>query len=571
MNTAEHIICPLCDEPVEKLLYRFHVESEREVFNRIRQQHPGWIDTNGACGRCVDYYHTSILPEQRILPEIGPYFPVKSAGDYTILPTGLRLNTDPQYTGKGITICFIDSGFSFHPDLTQYHNRIKACINITAGEGETLHPEFFKAAAGNAESADNATWHGTMTSVVCAGDGWLSNGLYKGIASNAELVLLKVQNAAGKITNEAIISALQWVEDNHLLYGIRIVNMSLGGDAEHPANCNSINKHIEKLEAQGIVIVAAAGNDEHGLIQPPASSPHVITAGGTDDNNELGTQTSKLYHSSFGKTADGYLKPELLAHAIWIAAPILPGSFEEKESNILHELLTLPDDALLLALPVKGGLTKLDNTIFHSGDAGLIRQHIVQRISAAKYISPSYMHVDGTSFAAPIIAAIIAQMLEANPALTPKNVRHILFSTAERLTGFPAERQGFGLVQARKALLKVLKHPSFTTNYTSPFINHRQQCVDFYLQHDSAEQVALAGSFNNWDPNVLLLQPKENGVWKISIPLPVAGRYQYKFYINDAIWVEDTVNPYREPDGFNGLNSILTVPSNLSATPCCLK
>ena len=39
-----------------------------------------------------------------------------------------------------------------------------------------------------------ASWHGTMTSVVCAGDAELSNGLYKGIASDAELVLIKVQN-----------------------------------------------------------------------------------------------------------------------------------------------------------------------------------------------------------------------------------------------------------------------------------------------------------------------------------------------------------------------------------------
>ena len=69
-----------------------------------------------------------------------------------------------------------------------------------------------------------------MTTVVCAGDGLLSKGLYKGIASDAELVLIKVQNEEGKITTDNIVKALQWVLENHELYNIRIVNMSFGDD-----------------------------------------------------------------------------------------------------------------------------------------------------------------------------------------------------------------------------------------------------------------------------------------------------------------------------------------------------
>ena len=73
------------------------------------------------CSRCVDYYHTAIIREQRILPQIGPHFPVKSADDFIILPTPLRVDAHPRYTGKGITICFIDSGFYPHPDLVVKH------------------------------------------------------------------------------------------------------------------------------------------------------------------------------------------------------------------------------------------------------------------------------------------------------------------------------------------------------------------------------------------------------------------------------------------------------------------
>jgi hypothetical protein len=37
------------------------------------------------------------------------------------------------------------------------------------------------------------------------------------------------------------------------------------------------------------------------------------------------------------------------------------------------------------------------------------------------------------------------------------------------------------------------------------------------------------------------------------------GKYQYKFLLDHKHWMEDVDNPYREPDGFNGFNSILIV------------
>lgn len=97
--------------------------SERQVIEKIREQNPGWSEHDGVCSRCVDYYHTELVMQQRILPEIGPHFPIRSADDFVILPTGLRLDTDQRFTGKGVTICFIDSGFHPRPDLTAHRNR----------------------------------------------------------------------------------------------------------------------------------------------------------------------------------------------------------------------------------------------------------------------------------------------------------------------------------------------------------------------------------------------------------------------------------------------------------------
>ena len=541
-------ICPLCNDKVDRLLYRFHLDNERQVIERIKNGHPLWTENDGACSRCVDYYQTEIVIQQRMLPEIGPYFPVKSADDFIILPSGLRLDTDPRYTGKGITICFIDSGFYLHPDIVSFRNRVKKVMDITKPDRE---PEFFRL-------PHNESWHGTMTSVVCAGDGYLSKGLYKGIACDAELVLLKVQDDTGQLHTQYIIDALQWVIDNYKEYGIRIVNISLGADRVTSYKESKIDQLAELLIKNGVTVIAASGNDEQDLIKTPADSPNVITVGGIDDENNL-EKESKLYHSTFGQTTDGFTKPELVAHAIWIAAPVLPGTKEKKEAEILYSFLQTNDDELKSELLLNSSHTRLDERVYGSNDVTFIRQCIEQRIQTAKYISPAYMHVDGTSFAAPLVTAVVAQLLEANSTLTPLMVRQILLSTAKRIDGVAAERQGFGVIRPRKAILKTLKREIIMKPYPSPEVNARQNTISFYVQNECASQVSLAGTFNHWAQDVLLMEPGKNGIWKIEIPMLPAGRYHYKFFVDDKMWMEDIDNPYREPDGFNGFNSILVI------------
>lgn len=553
LMNATRVICPLCNDAVDKLLYRFHIESERKVIGLIKEQNPEWTETDGICSRCVDYYHTEVVMQQRVLPEIGPHFPVKNVDDFIILPTGLRLDADPQFTGKGVTICFIDSGFSPHPDLVACKNRIKRIADLSSGKAVV------QSFTSDVPVTDNSAWHGSMTAVVCAGDGYLSNGLYKGIASDAELVLLKVQNQEGRITTEAISKAMKWVLRNHRKYGIRIVNMSLGDDEAVAWQQSEIDQLAEQLIDAGIMVVAAVGNDVNGKIKPPANSPRVIAVGGIDDQNNLDKNSAQLYHSAYGQTTDGLMKPELLAPAIWIAAPILPGTGSEKEAGILYQLLQCSDEQLKDQLQENHTHTGLDESVLKYDNPAFIRKAIVQRVQTCKFISPFYMHVDGTSFAAPIVSSVIAQMLEANPQLTPASIREILFSTAKRIEGLPAVRQGFGQVRPRKSVFTILKKEVIMKTHTSPYINRRKKSIEFYVQHDCASQISLAGSFNHWAQDVLLMQPGKNGVWKIEIPMLSAGKYTYKFFVDDRMWLEDVDNPYREPDGFSGFNSILVI------------
>ena len=96
-------------------------------------------------------------------------------------------------------------------------------------------------------------------------------------------------------------------------------------------------------------------------------------------------------------------------------------------------------------------------------------------------------------------------------------------------------------------------------NLTSPHINKHKKTIEFHVQNEQASQVCLSGSFNHWAQDVLLLKPDKKGLWKIEIPMLPKGKYHYKFFVDDKMWMEDIDNPYREPDGFTGFYSILTV------------
>jgi serine protease AprX len=548
MNTSAKIVCPLCSDEVDKFLYRFHIDNERNVINTIKKQNPTWAIADGACSRCVDYYQVAILLEQKQIPEIGPQFPVRTADDFVVIPTPIRLNADPKFTGKGVTICFIDSGFYPHDDLVANGNRIKVLVDITTGS-RISH---------RGENMDDSMWHGTMTTVVCAGNGFASQGLYKGIASNADLVLLKVQDSNGKITGTNIEKALEWVLENHRQYNIRIVNLSVGDDVICSYKESKIDQLAEGLINSGISVVAAAGNDESAPIKPPANALNVITVGGVDDENQLDGNNTKAYHSAYGKTIDDLMKPELVAHAIWLAAPVLPGR-KQAEARILHQLLNVGDNELRQILADNLLDTSLDPELLKCNDLRCIRESTISRIMHSKFISADYMHVDGTSFAAPIVCGVIAQLLEANPLLTPAEIREILFSTAKRLETVEAVRQGYGIIQPRMAVLKVLTRLTGTRQYASPHIDVDNKTIAFYIRRECAQAISLAGTFNNWSNDSLPMEAGYNGQWQIEIPMLPAGRYSYKYLIDDQVWVEDAENPLREFDGFNGFNSILNI------------
>jgi serine protease AprX len=177
----------------------------------------------------------------------------------------------------------------------------------------------------------------------------------------------------------------------------------------------------------------------------------VITVGGLDDKNNLEFDDNDLYRSSYGPTVDGLQKPEIIAPGIWVAAPILPGTPTSEQAILLSKLEHAREDELSDIIRQHPGVDEdLDQAV--SLAPYLIRHIVWIKVRDNNVISGSYKHVDGTSFAAPIVASIAAQMIEAVPDLKPHEVKLALIKTAVRLPKAPVDRQGWGMVHPRAAI-----------------------------------------------------------------------------------------------------------------------
>jgi serine protease AprX len=464
-----------------------------------------------------------------------------------LIPAYRHLEASPQYSGQGVTLAFLDSGFYPHPDLTQLDNRILCHVDATSAEA--IENTRFN-------QPHITSWHGLMTSSVAAGNGFMSEGLYRGIAYQASLVLVKTGHLSGRGIREADITrALKWVVANQQRYNIRIVNISLGGDIPANGKLSELDRLVERAVAQGMVVVAAAGNDGIERLVSPASAPAAITVGGLDHRNSLDRRLWRMYPSNYGRLANKKTKPEIIAPAAWLAAPMLPRTRVHNEGMFLWQLnKTLERVQQSREGPQAG----------HDGGAPTqmeaLRRKVRLRMIDQKYIHPHYQHVDGTSMAAPLVSAIVALMLEANPGLAPAQVKQILMDTATPLEGIPPLMAGAGLVNAGRAVAAARRAGRGVLN-TLPFSPHTQKDRIHFFYFDPVNRlsrVALIGSFNGWDPAGYELQSSSPGLWQLAIPRLPKGTYRYKFLVGER-WVHDPENPNRVEDGYGGFSSILEV------------
>ncbi|HEX8218214.1 MAG TPA: S8 family serine peptidase [Chloroflexia bacterium] len=527
-------LCALCGTPSAATDLAEASWLPPAAIEMLQQRHPGWELAHGACPACVQRAMLEVLLEHgagKLDEEAlagGPLPPVVARG---VLPTHLRLHVDARYQGRGVTLALVDSGFYPHPELTLPNNRIRAWVNATTDPVSALFfdpddcPEW-----PGWNSASPSQWHGTMTSGVAAGNGCLSHGLYRGLAPEASVVLVQARGKDGCISNETITRALRWLEEHGPELGVRIVSLSVAGEPCDWLAGNPVDEAIAALVKQGVTVVTAAGNSGVRELVPPATAPDALTIGGIDDHNNFDPEDVELWHSNYGETVTGRTKPELVAPSIWVVAPVLPGSQVAEEAQELF------------------------------GGRHLHEPETEARIAELKLITPHYQHVDGTSFAAPIVASVVACLLEANPDLTPRQIRDILTSTAQPLEGVSQERQGAGALNPTRALAAAARvEGAPMSGYPiSPHVS--PYGVTFYLYDHHTNSVQVQGSWDDWaSPGVEAEQVLPN-IWRAHIDNLQPGRYTYRFLLGGVYWLDDPDNPNKTPNTFGGFDSVLEVP-----------
>ncbi|MCL6613841.1 MAG: S8 family peptidase, partial [Firmicutes bacterium] len=240
------------------------------------------------------------------------------------------------HTGRGVTIAVVDSGIDLHPDFLRPASRIVAWYDAVNHRPDPYDDH----------------GHGTHVAGIAVGNGYASEGKYRGVAPEAGIAAVKVADADGSAPMSQIIEGLQWVLDNRANYNIQVVNLSLGSDPSEPYWNDPLCLAVEKLWRAGLVVAAAAGNDGPlpGSIDTPGNDPLIITVGAIDDRGTVGHGDDAIPDfSSRGPTNDGIAKPDLVAPGVAIRAPRRGGGYVDRTGTSMSTPFVSGAAALLLA------------------------------------------------------------------------------------------------------------------------------------------------------------------------------------------------------------------------------
>ena len=91
------------------------------------------------------------------------------------------------------------------------------------------------------------------------------------------------------------------------------------------------------------------------------------------------------------------------------------------------------------------------------------------------------------------------------------------------------------------------------------------QCVCMELTRPDAQEVCIAGSFNDWHPSVTPMIRLDDGKWAKALALP-PGRYEYRFVV-DGQWVDDPAAAELIPNPFGTPNAVLVVTASQPVAP----
>ena len=305
-------------------------------------------------------------------------------------------------TGEGIGVAMIDTGLWTFPSLsldTDGDSRVAARYNA-------IDDSF-----GNVEDGSG---HGSHIAGIIAGSAADADapGTYSGVAPDADLVAVKAFNAQGEGSYADVIRGIDWVVANKDQHNIRVLNLSFSAQPLSYYWDDPLNMAVMEAWRAGILVVASAGNGGYNpmSIGVPGNVPYVVTVGAMSDNQtpDILDDDYLADFSSTGPTIEAFVKPEIVAPGHRIQSVMPPSAYFP---NIRPDLA-----------------------------------------------DGAYFSGSGTSQAAAVTSGIAALLLQADPWLTPDELKCRLMSGAQAAVdadgnlAYSPLQQGMGLVNASLSL-----------------------------------------------------------------------------------------------------------------------
>jgi serine protease AprX len=319
---------------------------------------------------------------------------------------GKKDSLNRNITGQGVGVALLDTGINQVPGLD-------AAGKVIYGPDLSIE--------GNGVLADQDTYgHGTFMAGIIAGRGAgnpssdlpsAPANVQLGVAPDAQLLAVKLATTDGSTDVSQVIAALEWVSQHPVLPNgtrIRVINLSYGTDSAQDYLQDPLAAAAENAWRHGIVVVTSAGNSgsSTGRLTDPAMDPYLLAVGAADSQERTDgwahDHTRSAAFSSLGQARH----PDLLAPGTSIVSARDPGSW----IDVNH-----PEGRV-------------------SGDfAGRL------------------FRGSGTSQAAAVVSGVVADLLQAFPALTPDQVKYALVASAQPINnGIPAAA-GAGIVNVAAA------------------------------------------------------------------------------------------------------------------------
>ncbi|WP_326634350.1 S8 family peptidase [Nonomuraea fuscirosea] len=295
---------------------------------------------------------------------------VSASLEHSVPQVGAPQAWQDGYDGKGVKVAVLDTGIDeTHPDVA---GKITQTRNFTADP-----------------SAKDEHGHGTHVAATVAGTGAGSNGLRKGVAPGAELLIGKVLDKQGSGSESQVLAGMEWAAQES---GADIISMSLGGGATDGTDPLSVA--VDTLTEQtGTLFVIAAGNEGDAYtVGSPGAASSALTVGAVDGNDALASFSSR------GPRLDEAIKPDITAPGVGITAARAAGTG--------------------IGTPVDDFYTKLN----------------------------------GTSMATPHVAGAAAILAQRHPDWKAGRLKDALVSTAKTIAGQTPFEQGGGRLDVPRAL-----------------------------------------------------------------------------------------------------------------------